>query len=145
MSESPITLQGQVVEKSKRSPYGGLLAGYMRKHNIHVYPLVGSPTHGSVQVKMLSASGETISDTVTFLYTKGKKHYTEERRKKIRSHLDGEINSSEDGLEYLSLLLEKMKEMDLNSKGGSSANGEQRRMLHLILFNCTNFKMIKCR
>ena len=80
-----------------------------------------------MQCGVLNMSGEFVSDTVPFLYTTPQKvKYDEERRRKRRNYLDGEITSSEDGLEYLSLVLEKIKDIDFNSKGGTSSNGEQR-------------------
>lgn len=89
--------------------------------------LAESSTTGEVQCGVLNMSGEFVSDTVPFLYTKPQKvKYDEELRRKRRNYLDGEITSSEDGLEYLSLVLEKIKDIDLNSKGGTSSNGEQR-------------------
>ncbi|XP_078370078.1 uncharacterized protein LOC144653846 [Oculina patagonica] len=92
-----------------------------------------SLTAGVVQVKVLSMSGQGVSDTVPFTYTERKDKYNEERRKKRRNYLDGEITSSEDGLEYLSLVLEKIKEIDLNSKEGTNCNEKQKaRALSLL-------------
>lgn len=96
--------------------------------------LAASLTAGVVQVKVLSMSGQVVSDTVLFTYTERKDKYNEERRRIRRNYLDGEITSSEDGLEYLSLVLEKIKEIDLNSKEGTSCNGEQVYVL-LSIFN----------
>ncbi len=107
---------------------------YESSTHLYVYFLVSlvsaaSLTAGVVQVKVLSMSGQVVSDTVPFTYTERKDKYNEERRKKRRNYLDGEITSSEDGLEYLSLVLEKIKEIDLNSKEGTSCNGEQDYLL----------------
>lgn len=88
--------------------------------------LLGSPTTGVVQVKVLDPSGEAVSctNTVPFEYTDPKDKLKEERerRRKRKSYLDGELASSEDCLEMMSLLFERM--FKLNSNGGTSSNGK---------------------
>ena len=85
---------------------------------------LGSPTTGVVQVQLLNSFGETISNMVPFEYNEQKDKYNEERRRKRRNYLDGELTSSEDCLEMMSLVFEKMRDMELNSKGGTRCNGK---------------------
>lgn len=79
-----------------------------------------------VQVRVLNAVGErTISsNTVPFEYTEKKDKYKEERRRQRRNYLDGELNTSEDCLEMISLLFERMGNLELKSKDGASCNGK---------------------
>ena len=88
--------------------------------------LIGSSTPGVVQVRVLNTVGErTISsNTVPFEYTEKKDRYKEERRRQRRNYLDGELKTSEDFLEMMSLLLERMPNLELKSKDGASCNGK---------------------
>jgi len=88
--------------------------------------LIGSLTAGVVQVKVLDSSGGAIStNTVPFEYTdtKDKLREERERRRKRKNYLDGELSSSEDCLEMMSLVMEKLGDFQLNSNGGTSCNG----------------------
>ena len=86
--------------------------------------LTASLTAGVVQVKLLNMSVQVVSDTVPFTYTERKDTYNEERRREIRNYLDGEITSQKEGYEYMSLVLEKITEIESNLKGGTSCNGQ---------------------
>ena len=79
-----------------------------------------------VQVRVLNAVGErTISsNTVPFEYTEKKDKYKEERRRRRTMYVDGELNTSEDCLEMMSLVFMRMRNLDLKSKDGESCNGK---------------------
>lgn len=94
------------------------------------FVLVASPRAGEVEVKLLNSSGETVSDqsyAVFFTYIDDKKDkYDEERRRKRKNYLKGEINSTADAFEMLSLVFEVIKDVDSHSKEGEGSNGEHR-------------------
>lgn len=90
--------------------------------------MVASALAGEVEVKLLNSSGETISDqtdAVLFTYFDEKKDkFDEERRRKRKNYLKGEITSTTDAFEMLSLVFEVVKEVESDSKEGECPNGE---------------------
>lgn len=81
-----------------------------------------------MEVKLLNSSGETISDqiyAVLFTYFDEKKDkFDEERRRKRKNYLKGEITSTADAFEMLSLLVEVAQEVEPDSKEGECPSGE---------------------
>ena len=90
--------------------------------------MVASARAEEVEVKLLNSSGETISDqtdAVLFTYfDKKKDKLDEERRRKRKNYLKGEITSTADAFEMLSLVFEVVKEVESDSKEGEGHNGE---------------------
>lgn len=90
--------------------------------------LVASPRAGDVELKVLNSSGETVSDqtdAVLFTYLVDKKGKLEkERRRKRKNYLKGEINSTADAVEMLSLVIEVVKEVESDTKEGEGSNGK---------------------
>jgi len=76
-----------------------------------------------VQVKLLNAYEETISvNTVCFEYT-DKDKYKEELQE-FKTYLDEKATSSDVCIQMASLLFEKMRDLELNSKGGTNCDGK---------------------
>lgn len=98
--------------------------------------LIGSPTTGVVQVKVLNTFGEPVStNTVPFEYIEKKEKYKEELQE-FRSYLDEKATSSDVCIQMAGLLFEKMREFDSNSKGGANCNGKYKFQLIRVINSC---------